>query len=221
LPIFNGITRNRRLVSAGLLATISKGVLAVAVIPVLVALYYGRATKKGNAAKRTDWSVNNSFFWILLVAVGGAIYLEVGTYRPEPILTDRPLEFFPLSAYKAELDSFSSSQQSQSWQADKEQLLRKFDYACYAWKTGDFDEAAKALVALETGQDQVGNFRKISSFAVSNNLGCVAFRQHRNKEFKAFLYFETAKDRVQESEPFRTTIDANLTALDQMVNKLD
>src|SRR5205823_5687663 len=99
-----------------------------------------------------------------------------------------------------------------------QQLMRKFDYACYAWKAGDFSEAGKALLSLESGQDQVGVLRKLPSFVVSNNLGCVAFRQHRNREFKAFIYFQTARERVREAEPFRTAVEANITALDQMVN---
>jgi hypothetical protein len=199
--------------------TIGKAILAIVIIPARIAPYYDRG-KKPNA-RWPDWTIKNLFFWLLLTAVTAAAVLEVRTYRPELASTDKPLDFFPLSAYKAELDTYAAPQQGQTWDAEKQQLMRKFDYACYAWKAGDPNEAAKALLALETGQDQVGTLRKIPSFAVSNNLGCITFRQHRNKDFKAFLYFQAAKERVKSAEPFRTTIESNLTVLDEMVNTLD
>lgn len=202
-----------------LLQTIIKAVLALAVIPVLVALYYDHG--KALASKWRGWTVKNRFFWILLGVLTLAAIFEIKAYRPETAATDKPLEFFPLSAYKTELDAYSPAQQGATWDTEKQQLMRKFEYAVYAWRARDFNEAAKALLALENGQDQVGILRKIPSFVVSNNLGCIVFGQHRNKEFKAYVHFQTAKDRVHTIEPFRATIEANITTLDQMVNSLD
>jgi hypothetical protein len=203
--------------TAGLLETIVKAVLALAVIPLAIAFYYDRGSKI-TGTKFEKWIFKNFFFWVLIGLIAVAAVVEVKAYKPEPGVSDKPLEFFTLPAYKTELDAYSANQQGSNWDSEKQQLMRKFESACYAWKAGDLNETGKALIAIETGQDQIGSLRKIPSFVVSNNLGCVAFKQQRNREFKAFMYFQTAKDRVQNAEPFRGTIDSNITILDQMVN---
>src|SRR5256885_13033482 len=121
--------------TSGLFATIIKAVLALGIIPIAVAFYYDRGSKM-TVVKWQRWTVKNFYFWVLIVLILAAAMVEVRTYKPEPTASDKPLEFFTLPAYKNELDTLSLAQQGSNWDSEKQELMRKFESACYAWKIG-------------------------------------------------------------------------------------
>lgn len=203
------------------LISILKFILGLVLIPTLVSFYYGKGTST-EGKFHEKWITKNPFFWGLLITLVIGIGLEVTVFRyakPAPV-EEEPLKFFGLIVYQEELSQHDPPT-SENWEIDQQQLLRKFEHAEYAWNSGDYEEAANALLALKTGRDEVGDLYRIPCFVVNNNLGCVYFELQRNKDFEAFIHFWTAKDFVGSREPYRTEIENNLRKLDNMVNSLD
>ena len=197
-----------------------KALLIVAVLPILIG-YYVELGKRLTGNRFFRWTIKNWAFWVLSVLLIPTIFFEIKFSESREIAEEKPLAFFELSTYQSELDQYIPPQPSPNWTTEKQQLVRIFEHAQYAWKSADYNEATDSLLALETGQDKIGSLQKVASFVISNDLGCVYFKQQRNKEFKAFIYFQTAKDRVGSKEPYKGLIEKNMRALDEMVNKID
>lgn len=198
-----------------------KTVLVLAVIPGLLATYIQKA-RDSTVGPLKKWSYGNKYFWFLLFAVGTGIGVELysfSTGQPRADTQD-PLTFLSLRAYENELTAVSSAGTATTL-PDRDQLLRKFEHAEYAWHSGDYREAASSLMSLRSGKDDVGQLPKIPSSIVSNNLGCIYFKLQRNKGFLSFTYLREAQTLAGANHPNRLTIDENIQKLDRLVNSLD
>lgn len=207
-----------------ILTIFGKLLLVCVVFPVLVVFYIKKGEgKKPGASKFTKWTLKNLFFWFLLIAVAVGAFIGINTlnFSEQSTTTERPLVFLPLPIYEKELDNYNPQLSSSTWEWEKRELLRKFKHAQHAWNLKDYTEALNTLIELETGKDMVGNLRKVESYVVRSNLGCVYFKIQGNKEFKASFYLQAAKELVKPGNIHRKTIDENLKNLDSMVNTLD
>lgn len=198
-----------------------KAVLVLAVIPGLLGTYIQKA-RISTAGRLNKWSYGNKYFWFLLIAVaagvGGELY-SFSTGQPRADTHD-PLTFLSLRAYENELTAVSSAGMATT-PPDRNQLLRKFEHAEYAWHSGDYREAASSLMSLRSGKDDVGQLPKIPSAIISNNLGCIYFKLQRNQGFLSFTYLHEAQTLAGANHPNRSAIDENIQKLDRLVNSLD
>jgi heme/copper-type cytochrome/quinol oxidase subunit 2 len=201
---------------------ILKAVLVIGVLPIVIWFYTekGKNKQAANGVAKA-WFFKNFYFYIMLILVGFAVFAEVRTnHTPENQHgQERELEFFRMDAYRNELNQHIPPATNTDWSNQKQQLLRKFDYAQYLWDSKDYKRALEALSSLEAGQDQVGSLEKVPSFVIDNDLGCVYFKLQRNRSFSAFTFFQNARN-LADSE-HRNSIEENLRKLDDMVNAID
>jgi hypothetical protein len=197
-----------------------KAVLIVGVVPVIVAAYLASAERLKNEKWGRRWIWHWSFL-ILLVAMASVSALEVWSYeRSTPsVETGRPLRFMPLEAYEKELDGVQ--QKSTDWEQRKQELVRKFQFAQYAYDQRDYPRAIDALSDLEKGQDALGPLFRIESYVIANDLGCAYFKRQRNHNFLASRYISLAQSRVPQNSVEARTLEENFSALDELVNRLD
>jgi hypothetical protein len=192
-----------------------KAIVTLGAIPILAAPYieYGKGP---NGKPIRKWSYGNLYFWLILLAISIDVGLE--RYGSEHAIDDShsPLTFLDNHAYEEDLAALSPPLNA----TEQQELRRHFEHAEYAWSRHDYDEAAKALLALAAGKDSFGSFRQLSSATVSNDLGCVFFKLQRNKEFKASQYLFEAKSLSRGSQN-ADVIERNLQHLDTLVNTLD
>jgi hypothetical protein len=125
----------------------------------------------------------------------------------------------PLEAYEKELDSMP--QKPTDWAQRKQELVRKFQFAQYAYDFHDYPKAIDALSELEKGQDALGPLFYMPSYVVANDLGCAYFKRQRNHGFQASRYIILAQSRVPPNSLEARALDENFTVLDELVNRLD
>jgi hypothetical protein len=197
-----------------------KGVLIVGVVPVIIAVYLGSAERLKNEKWPRRWIWNWSFL-ILLVAMASVSTLEVWSYeRSTPSAeAGRPLRFMPLEAYEKELDTVG--QKPMDWVQRKQELVRKFQFAQYAYDQHDYPRAIDALSDLEKGRDALGPLFQMQSYVVANDLACAYFKRERNRGFQASRYILLAQSRVPQNSMEARTLEDNVSALDELVNRLD
>ena len=197
-----------------------KVLLAVAIVPLLITLYLASAERLKTQEWYRRWIVNWAFL-ALVVAVAAASTLEVWSYRQSTPSgeTERPLRFLPLEAYEKELDSIQ--QKPSDWAARKQELIRKFQFADYAYDRHDYQKSIDALSELEKGEDALGPLFHVPSYIVANDLACAYFRRQRNRGFFASRYLALAQSRVPPNSTEVHALEENLAALDELVNRLD
>jgi hypothetical protein len=197
-----------------------KAVLIVAVVPAILAVYLGSAErlKSENWFRRWIW---NWAFSILLVAMAGVLALEVWSYERSTPSADasRPLRFMPLEAYEKEIDSIQ--QKPTDWTQRKQELVRKFQFAQYAYDQHDYAKTIDALSELEKGEDAMGPLFHIPSYVIANDLACAYFKKQRNRGFLASRYMLQAQSRVPPNSMEAHGLEENLSTLDDLVNRLD
>ena len=197
-----------------------RAALALVVIPILIALYLSRtdALKAQTWARRWIW---NMPFWILFFVVAGALIVEIVTYRRSTPTAegDKPLRFLPHEVYEKELDNVQPK--PADWEQKKQDLVRKFQFAEYAFNTRDYSKSIDAFIDLENGRDNIGPLFKATSYSVANDLACAYFKKQRDKGFLASRYMTLAKDRVPANSEDTRSLEENLSTLDELVNRLD
>lgn len=203
---------------------IIKIILTVILLPVFGALFIDKAKNlEATLPKWRKFSISNVHFWTSIVSLIALIFIEVYSYnRSKPVLVEENLEFLSIDTYKDELekkvakiDSLPNKEES------VKELLRKFQHAEYAWKTKDSDEVIKTLNELFTGKDMNGDFLKIQSFVVLNNLGVAFFHKQRNKEFRSSSFLQEALNAQEVNSLYKESILNNFRKLDSMSNNLD
>jgi hypothetical protein len=197
-----------------------KVILIAAVVPILIAFYLGSAERLKTQVWHRRWIWNWAFF-LLVVATGGLSTLEVWSYeRSTPSAeTGRPLHFMSIDAYQRELDTIQ--QKPSDWSQRQQELVRKFQFAQYAYEQRDYAKAIDALTELEKGGDALGSLFHWSSYVVANDLGCSYFKRQRNRGFLASKYLILAQSRVAPNSIEARTLEENLSSLDELVNRLD
>jgi hypothetical protein len=207
---------------------IAKALLVVVGLPVLIALWLKKADELKTSAPGGSpprpaqwWTYGNWAFWASVIAVVAAAGLEALTYRQ-----DRPREadeaqlaLLPLTAYEQEMELLEKK--PPDWPVRKQELVRKFQFAEYAYSKHDYAKAVQTLRDLAAGQDSMGELLKMDSYVVNNNLGCALFRLQRNRGFLAAQALLAAKNRVPPGRPESRSIEDNLRTLDDLVNRLD
>ncbi|MGH9714224.1 MAG: hypothetical protein ACRD5M_13080 [Candidatus Acidiferrales bacterium] len=197
-----------------------KAILIVAVVPALITVYLGTADKLKTEKWPRRW-IWNFPFWILLVAIVGVSALEVWSYeRSTPAAeSNRPLHFLPLESYEKELDSFK--QKSSDWEQRRQELVRKFEFAAYAYDRQDYAKSVNALSEIEKGEDTQGPLTQTSSYVVANDLACAYFKRQRNHGFSASRFLFLAQSRVPPNSKEARMMEENIAILDELVNRLD
>jgi hypothetical protein len=197
-----------------------KAVLVLVAVPVLITIYLATAERLKEDKFWRRWIFNLPFLGLVLVS-GGAVALEVWSYEQSTpsMETDRPLRFLPLETYEKELDNFQ--QKPQDWPIRKQELIRKFQFAEYAYSQRDYRKSVAAFSELENGQDALGPLFRIASFAVANDLACAYFRRQRDHGFFASRYLELAQSRAPLNSKDAQDITENIAILDDLVNRLD
>jgi hypothetical protein len=201
--------------------SVGKFALGIVLIPLFITLYINRATKLEGDFKE-KWLTKNIFSLIIIISFLSGVFLEIKSYKftSQRNIEDEKLLYFDFGVYKEELDSHQPVSEI-DWGNEKEQLLRIFEHAEYAWESGDYEEARDALQSLKRGKDEFGNMYRFQSFSVNNNLGCLYFEIKRNKDFDSIIHYLIAKEIVGSKEPYRSRIDENIKKLDRMVNTID
>jgi len=138
---------------------------------------------------------------------------------PLPPLKPTALRFLPLEAYEKELDSIQ--EKPPDWAAKKQELIRKFQFADYAYSRHDYQKSIDALAELEKGADPLGPLFSAPSYVVANNLACAYFKHQRNRGFFASRYLLLALSRVPPNSAEAQTLQENVASLDELVNRLD
>lgn len=201
-----------------MLENLLKLLLVLVLIPVATTLYIDKAKSVKPGWQR--WCFKNPWAYIIVVLVLLAISLEVRGGPPEKTAAqEKPLTFLAVSDYEKEIETINPK--PTNWLQQKQQLLRLFEHAEYAYSVGGYDEAIDALLALEQGRDAVGSLLRVPSYVVSNDLGCAFFKKQRNRSFEASSRFATALSRLPSQSPHQRIVQDNLLNLDQMVNALD
>jgi len=200
-----------------------KAILLILVIPTLTTIYLKNAEdlKAANATALQKWVTKNWPILPVLVLVGAATWMEAWTYRrTTPIETgEAALTLLPAVTYVQELDAVAAK--PADWPTRRQELIRKFEFADYAYNKGDFAKTIEALTELDQGRDSQGSLFRASSCVVSNNLACAYFRRQRNRGFAAARFLLMARDRAAARPSDLQKIDANLDKLDKLVNRLD
>ncbi len=197
-----------------------KAVLILVVVPLLITVYLAAVERLKSHGFLRRWILNFPLLGLLLTA-GAAVGLEVWSYwQSTPSAeTDRPLRFLPLETYEKELDNFQ--QKPQDWALRKQELVRKFEFAQYAYEQRDYRKSVGAFSELENGQDALGPLLHVNSYAVANDLACAHFRRQRNHGFLASRYLQLAQSRVPPNSKDAQDLGDNLAILDDLVNRLD
>jgi hypothetical protein len=197
-----------------------KALLILAIIPIGVSVYLASLDRLKAETWIRRWIWNWAFL-LLFLSIVGALVLEVWSYERSTASADagRPLHFMPLEAYERELDSVQ--QKPQDWETGRQELVRKFEFAQYAYDQHDYPKAIDAFSELESGQDAMGPLFHVASYVVANDLGCAYFKKQRNRGFWASRYIVIAQSRVGPNSMEQHTLDDNLSILDELVNRLD
>jgi hypothetical protein len=203
-----------------MLIILTKAVLIVGVVPLIIAAYFASAEKLKSEKWYRRWVWNWPFLF-LLVSLVVVSTLEVWSYeRSTPSAeTSRPLHFMPLEAYEKELDAVA--QKPPDWAQRKQELVRKFQFAQYAYDQHDYSKSIDALSELEKGQDPLGPLFHMVSYVVANDIGCAYFKRQRNRGFLASQYLLLAKSRVASNSMEARALEENVSVLDELVNRLD
>jgi hypothetical protein len=200
---------------------IIKAVLVVGLVPIVLSFWLKRADDMKPKPWAARWTYANWAFWLLLIGIAVVASLEVWSYRESQPRTGEEvaLTVLPLAAYEQEIDA--TTQRPADWPARRQELVRKFEFAEYAYAKHDYAKAAQALQELESGQDSLGSLLRVNSYVVGNNLGCIYFKLQRNRGFTAIQWFFTARARAATAMSHNQTVEQNIRVLDDLVNRLD
>lgn len=197
-----------------------KSLFVFLLIPVVLGVYLEkRRTLQGTALQKL--LTKNPLGVLLLLFVGGGIFLEVWFFPRDQLGEQRPLVFLELEEYQKELDSYNKTHKSSNWTAEEPQLIRKFKHVLYAWSKADYQETINTLYQLHNAKDSYGRLLQIESYTVLNNLGVAYFKLQRNKEFKASGYLKQALVLAESKSVDTQLLVNNIKALDVMVNQID
>jgi len=129
------------------------------------------------------------------------------------------LQSFRVSDFKEEIVNQKKSQGTA--QPDYTELMRAFTHAEELQNMNHFEEAERILLQIKRGQDEYGQFPRIESYVIENNLGVLAFLIRRNKNFEASDRILKAKRHPNLPPDKVQAIETNITHLNDAVNTLD
>lgn len=193
-------------------------IISILLLPVLAPL--AMAWSGQNDENNMKW-YKNPYLYGLLLAAAAVIAIEIYDRQRSSPVDSEELEFFSSSDYEKGINDYLSKQTITHTAPELREIIRKFEFAEYAWKKKDFEEARRALDSLSKGKDDQGPLLKIPSALVLNNLGCVWFKIQRNKQFKASKMLLSAMSLVSQGGSHIDVIESNINKLDTMTNRVD
>ena len=205
-----------------ILIYIIEALLTLVLIPVFGTLYISKVQGLTTGKWWVKYSYGNTYFWVILVLIGGVIFIRFISISPEPPSKQLTMEFLNGDLYHTEL-SAKLEQLSDTLYVNNslKDLSSKFEHAQYAWSKKDYNEVIITLENMNSGYDRHGSLPKIESFVILNNLGVAYFMRQRNKDFHASLYLGRALLEVSNNRAYEERIRKNYENLNEMVNTLD
>ena len=195
-----------------------KSFLVFLLIPLALGIYIEKVrAAEGTKAQRL-LAQNWHWLLVLLIVVGGGIFLEVWFFPKEKRSEDRAITFLELEHYQKELEDYNKSNNPTNWDTSKAQLVRKFKHVTYALGKEDYQEAINTLHQMRNANDSYGKLLHIESYTVLNNLGVAYFKLQKNKDFNASWYLQLARSLAETRSVDVQPIANNIKALDAMLN---
>jgi len=193
-------------------------ILSTILIPVFVKLYVDRSKESTTTPKWKRW-ILNPYLLCSLLSLGAMMSLEYCSSK-EPELEELELNYISIENFKEELKSQKNNEIKEGTDLYK-MILLKLQHADYSLRQKEFTESIKTLNELLNGKDQLGEFPKIDSYVIYNNIGIAHFHKHRNKNFFASNFLTKSIEKIKPINQDYKVVQINLTNLNSMVNKLD